>query len=467
MPKHSPVLLATFLLMGSAAIAQDSRPSSRPAGQAPARIKQKSVEEMVKGLKDGLYSVVETNKGTIVLQLHYDKVPVTVANYVGLATGNIAWIDPKTKERRNDPFYDGLTFHRIIKDFMVQGGCPLGSGSGGPGYQFSDEFHPDLKHSGPGILSMARTSQPGTNGSQFFLTLKATPWLDNKHSVFGKLVEGMEVLKLIGGSETQGARGSPLEKIVMNKVTIHRVGEKAKAWDISSVAAKSVPDIADELIDPARVWNPKGEKVKTIKLQFIVIQWKDIAGVHPLCPYNKGQAKLLAQKVVRVARAKGASFNELELRFSDSQTGGQAYEIDGAKDGFPEALKPVLTLKQGQISDPLEGPQGFMIFYAPQLIEARHILISFKGSEIKEAVRTKVEAKAMIDDLLVRLNKKEIKWDDALKGTDTRAAGGKLGTFSRENMVKPFSDAAFKLKVGETSAVVESPFGFHIIQRLK
>ena len=137
-------------------------------------------------------AIIETSKGTIRIQLHDDKAPKTVANFEKLSA---------------DGFYDKLNFHRVIPDFMVQGGCPQGTGTGGPGYTFADEFHPDLKHDGPGVLSMAN-SGPGTNGSQFFITHIACPWLDNKHSVFGHVIEGQDVINAI-------AQGDDMTKVVI------------------------------------------------------------------------------------------------------------------------------------------------------------------------------------------------------------------------------------------------------------
>lgn len=168
-----------------------------------------------------LYARFVTSLGTIVVRLEEQRAPNTVKNFVGLATGTQEWKDPRTGEiRRGVPYYDGTIFHRVIPDFMIQGGDPLGQGTGGPGYRFADEFHPELRHNGPGVLSMAN-SGPSTNGSQFFITERATPHLDDRHSVFGFAVAGVDVIGKITRTP-RGARDKPNQDVVLHKVEIFR-----------------------------------------------------------------------------------------------------------------------------------------------------------------------------------------------------------------------------------------------------
>lgn len=165
-------------------------------------------------MQNGIYAKITTEKGSVLIELTYKKTPGTVGNFVALAEGNLE----NSARPQGKPYYDGLKFHRVISDFMIQGGDPTGTGSGGPGYNFDDEFHPELKHDRPGVLSMANAG-PGTNGSQFFITHVETPWLDNNHTVFGYVVEGQEVVNAI-------AQGD-----LMEKVEIIRQGEEAQKWN--------------------------------------------------------------------------------------------------------------------------------------------------------------------------------------------------------------------------------------------
>jgi peptidyl-prolyl cis-trans isomerase A (cyclophilin A) len=194
---------------------------------------------------DGMYAKIETNKGLIFLTLEYEKTPMTVANFVGLAEGSI-----ENKQKSiGETYYNGLKFHRVIDNFMIQGGCPLGIGSGGPGYEFEDEIDSSLVHDGPGILSMANAG-PGTNGSQFFITHVATPWLDGKHTVFGKVVQGQDVVNAIVQNDT------------IQTISILRKGEKAQKFDAPKVFEKAKTDLAQKLEKEREAMAAKAEEMK-------------------------------------------------------------------------------------------------------------------------------------------------------------------------------------------------------------
>jgi peptidyl-prolyl cis-trans isomerase A (cyclophilin A) len=162
-----------------------------------------------------------TSEGSFTVRLFDELAPTTVGNFVGLAEGTKEWTEPQSGQKVRRPCYDGLIFHRVIAGFMIQGGDPLGNGMGGPGYKFADEFHPKLRHDKPGILSMANAG-PNTNGSQFFITLVPTPWLDNRHSVFGEVIDGLDVVQKIGATRTSKPNDRPVTPITIQSVTIER-----------------------------------------------------------------------------------------------------------------------------------------------------------------------------------------------------------------------------------------------------
>ena len=211
-------------------------------------------KETYEKLPDGLYGNLTTSKGDILVKFEDEKSPVTVANFVGLAEGKI---ENKAK-KKGEPFYNGTIFHRVIKDFMIQGGDPQGTGMGDPGYKFDDEKN-DLQHTGKGILSMAN-SGPNTNGSQFFITEVATPWLDGRHTIFGKVVKGEAVIDSIANVE-KGPQDKPKTDIVLNKVAIFSKGDQYKHYD----AAKIFNDGKSKIQDNNKVYLAKAEEEKLKK----------------------------------------------------------------------------------------------------------------------------------------------------------------------------------------------------------
>lgn len=192
-------------------------------------------------LGDGMYAEFNTNNGTFVAELYYQATPITVANFVSLAEGDHPMVDSTHQDKK---FYDGLTFHRVIKDFMIQGGDPTGTGSGDPGYRFPDEIVDSLTHDSKGYLSMANAG-PGTNGSQFFVTLAETPWLDGRHTIFGQVVQGMEVVDSIGQVET-AQQDRPVNEIKIESVNIIRKGSEAKDFDAAETFENSLSQMKAE-----------------------------------------------------------------------------------------------------------------------------------------------------------------------------------------------------------------------------
>ena len=276
-------------------------------------------------LSDGLYAELQTSRGLIVARMYFQQTPLTVANFVGLAEGTIAF----QNRPAGKPFYDGLSFHRVIADFMIQGGDPQGNGSGGPGYRFADELEPELSHDGPGVLSMAN-SGPGTNGSQFFITHKATPWLDRRHTVFGKVVQGQEVVDAI----RQGDR--------IERVRIMRQGAAAEAFQVSPESFERLKREAP--LRQKQAW----ARARELDLSLVQRRWPDL----------KATASGLRYKVLRAGSgaspAAGAQVSvHYTGRFLDDQVfdssvqKGQpaSFRIGEVIPGWNEAL---LSMKKGE-----------------------------------------------------------------------------------------------------------------------
>jgi len=211
---------------GGAEAVEAAPPDAEPAGEEETTKKEPMEEPKKESLLPantafGLYAIMQTSMGDVVIRLFEDRAPKTVENFVGLATGTREYTDPKTGEKTKGNFYDGLIFHRVIENFMIQGGCPLGTGTGGPGYSFEDEFDPKLSFDAPGYLAMANAG-PNTNGSQFFITTVPTPHLNQKHTIFGSVVQGMDVVLNISKVRTDNRMNKPLTPVVIRHVAIER-----------------------------------------------------------------------------------------------------------------------------------------------------------------------------------------------------------------------------------------------------
>ena len=300
----------------------------------------------------GIYARIQTNHGVMLVKLEHELAPNTVGNFVGLAEGTLEFTDAKTRKKAKRPFYDGLTFHRVIDGFMIQGGDPNGDGLGGPGYSFPDEFHPKLRHRGPGILSMANAG-PHTNGSQFFVTLGDTPHLDDKHSVFGKVIEGLDVLKTIGKLET-GARDKPTQPVVMTKVTVERVGEEAQAWK----PGKPEPPEPEGEVDERKIPDADQEERPSVRVQILCVHYKGAINSWPWIQRSKEEARKIAERLAKHARLKGANPKELAQSYSDLPA--QTYPL--FKWRVDPSFDPAFKLKTGQVSDPIDTPYGVMVF---------------------------------------------------------------------------------------------------------
>jgi cyclophilin family peptidyl-prolyl cis-trans isomerase len=420
-------------------------------------------------LTDGLYAQMKTSKGEIMLRLFYLHVPVTVSNFVRLSEGTKEWKDPVSGKTKKARYFDGLSFHRVIKDFMIQGGDPLGTGSGGPGYTFTDEFHPELKHNKPGILSMANAGA-NTNGSQFFITHVPTPHLDNKHSVFGEVVEGMNVVNAIEKGD------------LIQTVTIIRKGESAKSFE-PETAEKLIAERNKELaeknkkvipattakLDPAKILNSGQTDADEVSVEMLVVTYKGARTAKQNIYYDKPGAKKVAEKLTDLARRKGVVFADLINRFSDLPQQTKLPLLSSKQPNLSDFLKPAFKLKVGQISDPVDSAFGYLIFrrVASEAVTASHILITFEGALRANKKRNRKEAKKLAEKILKDLKNGIDFAELAHQYSDGPSGpkGGDLGRFTRGQMVPEFDQVVFNLELGAVSGVVETQFGYHIIKR--
>lgn len=302
--------------------------------------------------KDGLYAEIVTDKGNILLNLEFGKVPMTVANFVGLAEGSLNVKNP------GKCFYDGLTFHRVIKDFMIQTGCPKGNGTGGPGYAFPDEFDSSLRHSMPGVLSMANAG-PGTNGSQFFITHVPTPWLDDKHSVFGFVVEGQDVVnKIEQGDKIKTIniyrKGKAAEEFVITKERFADLVEEADKRALERLKAEQ--DKIDQEINnryPGAVSTASG-------LKYVVLK--------------EGEGNKSPKKGGRVTVHYTGSFLNGKIFDSSVQRGSPVdFQVGQVIEGWNEAL---VSMKKGEKRILVIPPElAYGVYGVPNVIPPNSTLI--------------------------------------------------------------------------------------------
>lgn len=306
----------------------------------------------MKELEDGLYAVISTDKGDIVCSLEYKKAPMTVMNFVGLAEGVLNIENP------GEPFYDNLNFHRVIPQFMIQGGCPKGDGTGGPGYRFPDEFDKSLRHDGPGVLSMANAG-PGTNGSQFFITHVPTPWLDDKHSVFGRVVEGQDVVNAI----KQGDR--------IKSVRIVRQGEEAKKFVCTRQAFS---DLVENLEKRAREKEIEERRsiLLEIKNRYPGATVTKSGLMYVVNKEGKGDKSPVYGQKVKV-HYQGSLLNGKIFDSSRSRGTPASFEIGQVIDGWNEAL---VTMKKGEKRTLIIPPElGYGVHGYPGVIPPNAYLI--------------------------------------------------------------------------------------------
>lgn len=468
------IILAALTLALIAVPAAAQEPPAPPKGQgapAPADIE---------GLEGGIYARIDTDKGAMVLRLHYDKAPLTVANFVGLARGLIPWVNPRTRKKvEKAPFYKGKSFHRIIKGFMIQGGCPLGNGQGNPGYRFSDEIRPELKHDAAGVLAMAN-SGPGTNGCQFYITLAPQPKLDGRYTVFGKLVKGQDTLEAIGAVPT-GAGDAPTSPVVIKDVTIHRVGEAAEKWNLfeagrGALSAK-LPQGEPGPADPAKLPNLEAEELPGAGIEMLVVSYRGAQGTIDLIPYSRREAQALAKRIAAFAREKDRDFTELVAGCPNFRSGSAAFDRSLSRT-IPSFLKNIIFhLRPGQVTEPIETPGGWLVARAAPTLSLR--IVGTRKPENADPKGTKAinqqraADRARAEKLRAALVGGEA-FEKVLGRSEVRLGkDGYIGTYLRQRAAEIFEsrlgpefvEEVLKLEPGQVSPVLETPAGHLVVQR--
>jgi cyclophilin family peptidyl-prolyl cis-trans isomerase len=437
---------------------------------------------LTRGAPEGMYAHMRTSRGKIVLKLHYDKVPVTVANFVALAEGSHGLLQ---EDRKGIPFYDGLTFHKLIPEVMIQGGDPKGTGNGGPGFRFARELSPDLRHDRPGILSMLNEGS-FSHGSQFFITLKATPRYDDRHTIFGEVVEGLSVAEQLVEGDTlerlsirrhgkDAAAFNPTEHLEALGRSARQAEEEAARFaseatqrSLGSAEKPSLPQLTGKT-DPARVPKANQPEAQKIALEYLLVSHKDAVLPVGRPTRDREEARNVARHLTAVARETGRDFEALAREFSDSAE----YRIPLLlRDSETSAVcLPCFRLKTGQVSEPIQTPKGFVLFRRVDLdlIQVRHILISYEGAHESTQTRSREDARGLAEQLLKRARQGEDFAALAREHSDSASAGdgGLIGEMARGMTVPAFDHAAFSLEVGEISNVTLSPSGYQIIQRIQ
>ncbi|AOR27232.1 peptidyl-prolyl cis-trans isomerase [Formosa sp. Hel1_33_131] len=286
-------------------------------------ISSTSCQEQYPDLGDGMFAEFVTSKDTIIIQLFYDKVPLTVANFVGLADGTHPMLPDSLKGK---PYYDGTVFHRVIDNFMIQGGDPTATGSGSPGFKFGDEFDESLKHDKPGILSMAN-SGPATNGSQFFITEKPTPHLDNRHSVFGEVVKGFSVVDTISNVKVTPGSNKPLEDVKILKLNIIRQGMSAKGFDAVDTWNTELPLLEEKRLQKLEDAKQKAEEAKKIAEEKMEMAAKEMVPVLNIYKSKATQqtSGLLVYNITKGNGVKPKTGNTVKLNYEGYFTDGKLF----------------------------------------------------------------------------------------------------------------------------------------------